>query len=360
MFINILREVAGEKFSDIHLHEGELPRWRTGGGDIELIPNGEPITARDFQMILQSSIADDDRTADLQVHERLAKYGGDIDVSATIGDTRFRVSMYFHSDRKIGASMRKVEKVVPPLHTLGLPDYILQIIDRRSGIIFVTGETNSGKSTTLAAMISYFANRPIHIITIENPVEFLHKSRDDGAVISQREVGAGKDSESFERALRAALREDPNIILVGEIRDRETAEVALTAADTGHLVLCSLHTRSGPSTIERLVNLFPTEKQATILGQLAGSFVLCLSQTLIKSADGKSRILAYEIMTNTKAIAANIQKNQIRQLVQDIESARGEGQMCTMNHTLTRLVREGKITAEAARHASYDLDGLKL
>lgn len=354
MFIKVLTAIAHEKFSDIHLHEGELPRWRTGGGDIELIPNAEPITAKDFEMILQSSVSAEDRGGDLKVQERLVKFGGDIDLAATIGDTRFRISMYWHGDRKLGASMRKVEKVIPKLETLGLPDYILKIIDRRNGIIFVTGETNSGKSTTLAAFVDFFAKRLVHIITVENPVEFVHQSRSPGALISQREVGAGKDAESFDRALRAALREDPDIILVGEIRDRETAEVALTAADTGHLVLCSLHTRSGPSTIERLMNLFPAEKQNAILGQLASSFVLCLSQTLIKSVEGNSRVLAYEIMTNTGSIAANIQKGKIRQLVQDITDARGDGEMCTMNHTLDRLVREQRITAESARRASYD------
>jgi len=353
MFIDELRTVQDRKFSDIHLHEGEKPRWRTGAGEIEVMEGIPPITRKDFEDILtqadQSSMEHNDAPT---VWELLKKDAGQTDYASTINGIRYRVSMYWHGTRKLGIAMRKIEEIVPDLGTLGLPERIYDIIDRKAGLVLVTGETNSGKSTTLAAMVKHMAKKKIHMISIEDPVEYKHMSIEGGALITQREVGPARDTQSFDEALRAALREDPDVILVGEIRDRVSAEIAMKAADTGHLVLASLHTRSAPRTVERLRNMFPKEQENAVLQQFSDASIMVLCQALLPSADRTKRVLAYEIMTNNQAIASNIAKNNIGQILRDMEDARKEG-MTTLNKCLENLVANGEITAETARHASY-------
>ena len=360
MFIDELAKIQDRKFSDIHLHEGEPARWRTGAGEIETIDGLSPITKSDFESILtqadQTSMEQGDAAT---AGEVLKKDQGQTDFASTINGVRYRVSMYWHSTRKLGIAMRKIEEHIPDLSTLGLPDRIYDIIDRKAGLVLVTGETNSGKSTTLAAIVKHLAQKKIHIVTIEDPVEYKHKSVEGGALVTQREVGLTRDTQSFDGALRSALREDPDVILVGEIRDSISAEIAMKAADTGHLVLASLHTRSAPRTVERLRNMFPKEQENAVLQQFSDACIMVLCQALLPSADRTKRVLAYEIMTNNQAITNNIANNKINQILRDMEDARKEG-MTTLNKCLESLVMRGEITAETARHASYVPKELKV
>lgn len=351
MFIDELINFQDQTFSDIHLHEGRHPRWRTKAGEIEIMPGLNPVTKSDFESILvQADHSLESEGAEARVDTVLADNKGQTDFASVINGVRYRVSMYWHNSRKLGVSMRKISETVPDITELGLPQKVLELIDRKSGIILVTGETNSGKSTTLAAMIQHRAKRKEHIITVEDPVEYRHHENESGALITQREVGPYRDTQSFDDALRSALREDPDVIMIGEIRDRISAEIAMKAADTGHLVLATLHTRSAPRTVERFRNMFPQEQENAVLQQFSDAALLILSQALVPSADMSRRVLAYEMMTNTTAIAGNIAKNNINQILRDMETER---EMITLNKCLEKMVAEGKITPETAKRTSY-------
>ncbi|PKY09764.1 hypothetical protein B1757_13265 [Acidithiobacillus marinus] len=351
MFIDELRHFQDQTFSDIHLHEGQHPRWRTKAGEVEIMKDLPTITKADFESILvQADQSLENDPSEFSVDKTLAENKGQTDFASIINGVRYRVSMYWHNSRKIGASMRKISETIPDIHTLGLPDKVIDLIDRKSGIILVTGETNSGKSTTLAAMIQHRGRRKEHIITVEDPVEFRHHENESGALITQREVGPYRDTQSFDDALRSALREDPDVIMVGEIRDRISAEIAMKAADTGHLVLATLHTRSAPRTVERFRNMFPKEQSYAVLQQFADAAILILSQALVPSLGMDRRVLAYEMMTSNAAIAGNIKNDKLDQLIREMET---DKEMITLNRCLEKLVRDNVITADTARRTSY-------
>ena len=274
----------------------------------------------------------------------------EIDFSFDLGGlARFRVNC-FRQQRGMSGVFRQIPSKILTLDELGCPEVFKEIAMCPRGICLVTGPTGSGKSTTLAAMIDHRNNHEKgHILTIEDPIEFVHKSKK--CLISQREVGA--HTHSFANALRSALREDPDVILVGEMRDLETISLALTAAETGHMVFGTLHTSSAPKTIDRIIDVFPAAEKEMVRAMLSESLKAVISQTLIKRADGTGRIAAHEIMTGTPAVRNLIRENKIPQLVSVLQTSQREG-MKTLDMDLQRLVRERKITLEAAREKAHD------
>lgn len=334
-------------YSDLHLTIGERPAYRDRAGRIVTCPEADLVTDSDIAALLPG---------DTPLAALIESHQGAADFAATIHGVRYRVNASWHDGRRTGVVMRRINDTIPPLEGLGLPpDIINAFLARSSGIIQLTGATGSGKSTTMAALIARMCREPVRIVTLEDPIEYL-LPRDQAAIVTQREVG--RDTPSFSLGIRAAMRQDPDILMIGEVRDAETAEAALQAADTGHLVFTTAHTRSAARTVERFQNLFPPERHATILGQFADAIIGVVSQVLVPSADGQGKVLAYEIMTPDGGVAANIRKGRIEQLNNDIDSGAQYG-MVKLNKTLDRLVREGRITKEEALGASYDPQTLK-
>ena len=274
------------------------------------------------------------------------------------GVSRFRVN--FYKDKgNYAAAFRTITSTVPSFEQLGLPDIVRKTSEKPRGLVLVTGPTGSGKSTTLAAMIDYInTTKSMHILTIEDPIEYIHTSKQ--SIIHQRELGM--DTRSFSNALRSALREDPDIILVGEMRDHETIALALTAAETGHLVFGTLHTSSAAQTIDRIIDVFPEGQQQQIRVQLANSLVAVFAQTLLPrlQANGskKGRVMAQEIMLVTPAISNLIRESKAAQIYSTIQMNQGLG-MQTLEMSLANLHREGKITLEDAMARSSRPEELK-
>jgi twitching motility protein PilT len=262
---------------------------------------------------------------------------------------RFRVNT-FYQRRGEGASFRLIPDKIKSIQELGLPIIVEELARSERGLILVTGPTGSGKTTTLAAMIDLINQEQYnHIITIEDPIEFVHQ--DKNCLINQREIGS--HTNSFAIALRSALREDPDIILVGEMRDLETISMALTAAETGHVVFATLHTNSAPQTIDRIVDVFPPHQQAQIRTQLSEALKGVISQTLIPLADGTGRVCATEIMTATPAIRNLIREGKTQQMPGVIQTSAKDG-MQSLDQTLRNLLMQGKITPQEARKRAID------
>lgn len=256
---------------------------------------------------------------------------------------RHRVNVY-HQRGDVAMAIRLLRNDIPNLQDLRMPPVIADFVARPRGLILVTGPTGSGKSTTLAAMIDQInETRSAHVITIEEPIEYVHDNK--RCMINQREVGA--DVDSFSGALRAALREDPDVILVGEMRDYETISAAVTAAETGHLVLSTLHTTSASDTINRIIDVFPAHQQSQIRTQLAATLVGIISQTLIPTTDGKGRIAAAEILVATDAITAMVRDNKVHMIPSALQTGRAQG-MLSLDQALAKLVNEGTIKIEEA------------
>ena len=273
---------------------------------------------------------------------------GDLDFAhAAPGLGRLRCN-YFRQERGVSAAFRAIPETVPSLTELGLPTLLGELALRPKGLILVTGPTGSGKSTTLAAMLRHAAEtRRDHILTIEDPIEFVHTST--SCLINQREVG--RDTRSFAAALRGALREDPDIILVGEMRDLETIELALEAAETGHLVLSTLHTVSAAKTIDRIIDVFPGDRQAQIRSALSESLTAVVSQTLLKRVDTPGRVLAMELLLANTAVRNLIRENKIFQINSVLETGKAQG-MRTIDEALLELLAAGRIDpADAWRNA---------
>lgn len=329
----ILRTAVEYGASDVFISCGSKPALRINGQLVN-IDQHEVIDEMVFEQYLDSLANDTQRKKFEQTR--------DLDFSINIdGLGRFRVNMFV---QRKGPSMvlRPIPHNIRSIDELSLPQHLKSIAKLESGLVLVTGPTGSGKSTTLAAMINEInSSSAEHIITIEDPIEFVHENK--MSIIEQREVGS--HTESFGTSLRAALREDPDVILVGEMRDLETIAMAVTAAETGHLVFATLHTSGAPNTIDRIIDVFPPNQQSQIKTQLAMSLKAVVWQKLIQTADGKSRITAMEIMMNTNAIANLIRKGATHQIYSTMETGMREG-MQTMASSLQTLVNQRLITQQ--------------
>jgi twitching motility protein PilT len=320
--------------SDLHLSSGEPPMIRIHG-DMTRIKMPE-VENREVQAMVYDIMNDTQR--------KLFEEHLELDFSFALGDiARFRVNV-FNQNRGMSAVFRVIPTEVFTLEQLKCPDIFQDISMTPRGICLVTGPTGSGKSTTLAAMVDYRnQNEKGHILTIEDPIEFVHRSK--SALISQREVGP--HTHSFANSLKSALREDPDVILVGELRDLETIRLALTAAETGHMVFGTLHTSSAPKTIDRIIDVFPAAEKDMVRAMLSESLRAVISQTLMKTADGNGRIAAHEIMLGTPAIRNLIRENKVPQMVSVMQTSLREG-MQTLDSDLQKLVKSRKITQQAA------------
>ncbi len=320
--------------SDLHLASGESPMIRIHG-DMTRIKMPE-LEERVVQAMVYDIMNDTQRK---MFEEHL-----ELDFSFALGDiARFRVNV-FKQNRGISAVFRVIPTEILTLEELKCPDVFKDIAMTPRGICLVTGPTGSGKSTTLAAMMNYRnENEKGHILTIEDPIEFVHKSKN--SLVSQREKGP--HTHSFANALKSALREDPDVILVGEMRDLETISLALSAAETGHMVFGTLHTSSAPKTIDRIIDVFPAAEKEMVRAMLSESLRAVISQTLLKTADGKGRIAAHEIMLGTPAIRNLIRENKIPQMVSVMQTGQREG-MQTLDMNMQQLVQQRKITQQSA------------
>jgi len=324
--------------SDLHIKVGNHPIVRVNGrlARADDLPVLDTAAAR---ALIESIMTEEQRAT---FRERL-----ELDFAYSIARvSRFRVNVY-QQRGSIGAAIRAIPMGVPDLETLGLPQVVKRLCALPRGLVLVTGPTGSGKSTTLAAMINHInQTRSEHIVTIEDPIEYLH--RDQQSVINQREVGM--DTLSFADALRHVLRQDPDVILIGEMRDLETISTAVTAAETGHLVFATLHTQSAPATVDRIIDVFPSHQQAQIRTQLAAVLEGVLSQTLAPRADGKGRVAAIEVMIATGAVRNLIREGKTHQIPTLILSGSRDG-MQTLNQSLRALVDQRIITYDdAAAH----------
>lgn len=326
--------------SDLHLTVGLPPALRIHG-DIE--PMGyAPLTREDTHELIYQIINDSQR-ARFEEHREL-------DFSLDFGQAgRFRVNVFL-GHQGVGAVMRTIPSEIKSVEELGLPQVVSKLANYERGLVLVTGPTGSGKSTTLAALIDQInAERHGHILTVEDPIEFVHPHKN--CVVNQREVGP--HTHSFANALRAALREDPDVILVGEMRDLETIALAVTAAETGHLVFGTLHTSSAAQTVDRIIDVFPSHQQAQIRAQLSESLRGVVSQALLKLATGKGRVAALEIMVATPAVRNLVREGKTFQLPSVIQTGVKEG-MQTMEQSLAELVLTGKVTQEEATMKAPD------
>lgn len=349
MIEDLMEQLVEMGGSDMHLSAGLPPYFRIGG---KLTPIGdEPMTAEQCQRLIFSMLNNTQRKTLEQSWELDCSYG-------VRGLARFRVNVY--KDRgTYAACLRALSSKIPSMDTLGLPSIVRAMTEKPRGLILVTGPTGSGKSTTLASMINQInVTRAEHIITVEDPIEFVYEPVK--SIIHQRQVG--EDTKSFANALRASLREDPDIILVGEMRDLETIQLAITAAETGHLVFGTLHTSSAAQTVDRVVDVFPPEKQMQIRVQLSNSLVAVFSQTLIPRKNPKpgqfGRVMAQEIMIVTPAIANLIREGKTAQIYSAIQTG-GKLNMQTLEKVLADLYLSGDISFEAAMAKTSKADELQ-
>lgn len=340
----ILRTAVQYNASDVYLSTGNKPVLRIHGSMIP-IEQHEVLTKERMQEYITSSLTADQQK---QLQEFL-----DHDFALEIQDIgRFRVNV-FHQRQGLGMVLRLIPEIIKTINELGLPQQIKKVTKMKKGLVICTGPTGSGKSTTLASLVHEInINQPKHIITVEDPVEFVHKAQK--SLINQREVGI--HVKDFNRGLRAALREAPDVILIGEMRDIETISLAITAAETGHLVFGTLHTSGAAKSIDRIIDAFPVNQQNQIRSQLAESLVAVMWQNLVRTADNSGRIGALEIMFHNSAIGNMIRKGNTHQINSAIETGLQEG-MQTMKKALTDLVQSGQVSEEEAlKYLPSDVD----
>ena len=339
----ILDESRALGCSDLHFTVGIPPIVRQGG-NLRKLSSYPDMTEIDIRGICDN-MSNEKQRQSIKDH---------IDTDFTYVSTRgfrHRVNVY-HQRGDTAIAIRLLRNDIPTLEDLDMPPILGDFAMRPRGLILVTGPTGSGKSTTLAGMIDYVnCNRSAHVITVEDPIEYIHEHK--RCMINQREVG--DDVESFALSLRAALREDPDVILVGEMRDYETITAAVTAAETGHLVMSTLHTTSASDTINRIIDAFPAHQQNQIRTQLATVLVGIIAQTLIPKADGTGRVAALEILNATDSIKAMIRDNKVHLIQTAIQTGRKDGMVC-LDQELARMVKEGTITEMHAREKSLDIN----
>ncbi|MHB1660904.1 MAG: type IV pilus twitching motility protein PilT [bacterium] len=343
---DLLKTTVDQGASDLHIAAGTPPQIRLRGSLVPL--NFPTLTPSDTQGLCYSVITDMQKKKFEETHE--------LDFSfSQKGVSRFRGNLYFDRGAVAGA-FRVIPHEIPSMDSLGLPPMIREIIKSPRGLVLVTGPTGSGKTTTLAAMIDAInESRHEHIITIEDPIEYVFPHK--GCLVNQREIG--QDSISFSEALRHILREDPDIVLVGEIRDMETMEAALTIAETGHLTFGTLHTNSAVQTISRVIDIFPPNQQAEVRSSLSLSLIAVLSQTLIPRIDTAGRVLAAELMIPNSAIRNLIRENKIHQIYSQLQLGQEKFGMQTLNQALASLANKKIISEEDAYNRSSDIEELK-
>jgi twitching motility protein PilT len=346
MQIDDILDMADSKLaSDVHLTVGMPPVLRIDG---DLIRVGEQtLSPTDLKAMIHGMLTPD------QINRFEAE--GQLDFSYVLpGKARFRVNTYKQRG-SYGMAARLVNSRIPSFDELGLPNSLEDLARKKRGLVLVTGPTGSGKSTTLASMIDLInTERACHVMTLEDPIEYLHHHKK--SMVNQREVG--NDTNSFEKGLRAALREDPDVILVGEMRDLETISIAITAAETGHLVFSTLHTQGAAATIDRAIDVFPPHQQQQIRIQLAAVLEGVISQQLLPKKDTKGRVAAFEVLLTNNAVRNLIRENKTHQIQTVIQTGKNVG-MQTMDASLVELFRKGHITEEIALNHSYDLEQIK-
>lgn len=333
--INLLEKSFQDRASDLHISVGIPPVFRIHGA---LQSFGETILREtDTKDMLLEIIPDS--------LQQVFDEKGELDFSYELpGRCRFRINAY-QQQGNVSIAARMIDSQIPAIESLGMPNVLYTLADKPQGLILVTGPTGSGKSTTLASMIDYInSTASKHIITLEDPIEYVHTHKK--SVINQREVG--EDTRSFANGLRAALRQDPDVILVGEMRDLETISTAITAAETGHLVMATLHTSSAPTTIDRIIDVFPPHQQGQIRIQLANVLQGIISQRLFVRKDSKGRIAATEILMQTPSVANLIRNEKVHQIQNVMQTSRALG-MHTLESSIQQLVTSGKISLESAK-----------
>jgi len=321
--------------SDLHLTAGQPPMIRVHG-DLQPLEGFAPLEPNDIRQAIYGILT--------QKHREQFENELELDLSYSLtGKSRFRVNVFQQRDA-MAAVMRTIPYEIKSIEDLGIPSQVNNFAYLPRGFVLVTGPTGSGKSTTLAGLIDVVnRERRAHIITVEDPIEFLHDHK--ASTVNQRELGT--DTHSFAAALKHVLRQDPDVILVGEMRDLETIQVALTAAETGHLVFGTLHTQDAPQTIDRVIDVFPPHQQEQIRVMLAGALQGVVCQQLLKTSDGEGRVVASEVMIATPAIKNLIREGKVHQMYSMIQAGKQHG-MVTMDQSLATLVQKGKVTYQAA------------
>ncbi len=331
--------------SDLHVSVGRPPVLRVHGGLVEL--EGEPLTPEDIDGMVE-------QFAPVQNSRELEERGTTDFGYAHESKCRFRVSVLTQKGAR-GIVMRLIPHKLLSLEQIGLPESVQKLLTLHRGLILVTGPTGSGKTTTLATMLDWInRNREVHIVTIEDPIEYYHEHR--RAQVTQREVGT--DVPTFPEAMRRVLRQDPDVILLGEMRDLETTSAAITAAETGHLVFGTLHTTGSARTVDRIIDQYPTDQQEQIRSQLAVSLVAVISQILVPTADGEGRVAAFEVMISTPAIENHIRKCETFKIPSVIQTSRRAG-MCLLDDSLLQLYQSGRIDRETLLERCFDRAGME-
>lgn len=351
MLYEQLQQLSNEpKISDFHIKEGDALRFRKSGTLSS--SGGEPVTREEIIDIIRRNESHTGYKAS-QVSEFMA-VSGDKDMAVKVGSRRFRANFYYSNGMRLACTLRQLPESVPALHSLGLAQSYLDLLKNSKGLILVTGATGSGKTTTLASTLQHINEHESgHIITLEDPVEYLIRSKN--CMVDQRQIG--RDVPDFPTGLRAALRQDPDILLVGELRDYVTVKTALDAANTGHLVFATLHTNSAQQTIERLTSFFPDESKGWASTVLSYVLLGVLSQVLVPRADGAGRVLAAEILVNTNDVRQLVREGRGHQIFNAMDTGSAKGHVL-LNKELANFAKKGIITRDAALYATYDQPNL--